>query len=211
MPRQSHELDSYESRFRDWYKLRAANIRSHVSAADVLSRNGVTLRRHGSAAEQISCPFHGTDSHPSAKYFPEEGDSQSHVWCFVCHENWDAIGLWKKFTGTERFTDILRQIERDFGLTVPDPPLTRGEDERRVEDPLAVEVERLLDSCERLLREHRDSFELTRHLKLGSILDLTRHHLERGRIDMQTGKQRLSQIANRILSEASRAKASAAT
>jgi len=208
MAKPNYKLDSYESRFHDWYKLRAANIRSNVSAADVLSRNGVTLRRHGTVSEQISCPFHGKDSRPSAKYFPEEGDSKSHVWCFVCHENWDTISLWKKFTGTERFSDILRQIERDFGLTVPEAPLARPDQDKH-EDPLALDVQRMLDSCERLLRDHRESFEMLRHLKLGSLLDRTRHHLERGQISLETAKQRLDQIAERILLEAGRAKASA--
>jgi len=194
---------------RDWYKLRVGNIRRHVSAADVLMRNGVTLRRNGVHAEQISCPFHGKDNHPSAKYFPDEGDSHSHVWCFVCHENWDVIALWKKFTGTERFTEILRQLERDFGLTPPEPPLTVPRDDEPSSDPAAEAVRRLFDVCENRLREYRDSFEMAQHLKLGSILDHTRFHLERGHIDYATAKERLSIVASRILAGRARAKASA--
>lgn len=212
MARDQYELESFEEggAFRAWYKLRVANVRSNVSAADVLTRHGVTLRRNGTHAEQISCPFHGQDRHPSAKYFPEEGDSPSHVWCFVCHERWDVIGLWKRFTGTERFTEILRQLERGFGLTVPEPPITEpSADEASRYDPVAADVERLLAVCESRLREYRDSFEMQSHLRLGSLLDQTRYYLERGHIDNATAKQRLSQIAKRILAGKHRAKATA--
>ena len=170
-------------------------------------RHGVTLRRGGAQAEQISCPFHGTDNRPSAKYFPDDGDSASHVWCFVCHENWDAIGLWKKFTGTERFGEVLWQLERAFGLTTPESPLNAPREEEPLPDPIAVEVEKLLGVCEQRLREHRESLEMTTHLRLGSLLDHTRFYFERKQIDSSVALERLGQIARRILLGRSCAKA----
>lgn len=202
MARENYELerprDEERSAVREWVKLRVANIRDCVSAADVLARNGVTLRMNGAHSEQISCPFHGTDNHPSAKYFPDEGDSHSHVWCFVCRENWDAIGLWMKFTGTERFTENLRQMERAFGLTVPESPTTVVKQDATVSDPLADEVRHLFEVCENRLKEHRDRFELTSHLKLGALLDHTRFYLNQGQINHTVAKERLGLVLNRL-------------
>jgi hypothetical protein len=213
--RQNYELEGAgearrASAYRDWYKLRVENIREHVSAADVLTRHGVTLHRNGQQPEQMSCPFHGKDDHPSAKYFPDEGSSHSHVWCFVCHENWDVIKLWKKFTGTERFTEILHQIERAFGLTRPEPPITTLREDEAPRDPLAEESRVLFNLCESRLREFRDVFEMMPHLKLGALVDHTRFYLEHGQISHATAIERLTVILTRIAERRS-AKASANT
>ena len=201
VPPKTYELESFDearrSAYHEWYQLRVENIRSHVSAADVLARNGVTLRKHGLQAEQISCPFHGKDNRPSAKYFPEEAGGRSHVWCFVCRENWDAIGLWKKFTGSERFSDVLRQLEQAFGLTAPEPPTTRIRERAEV-NPLADESRQLLNLCESRLREHRRAFEMRSHLRLGALLDHTRFYLDSGHIDHATAIARLKSILSRI-------------
>lgn len=201
MTRETYELESPDesrrSAYYEWYKLRVENICAQVSAADVLSRNGLTLYKHGAQAEQISCPFHGKDNRPSAKYFPQEGDSRSHVWCFVCRESWDVIKLWKKFTGTERFGDVLRQLEEAFGLTAPESPTTWVRERTRV-DPLAEDSRQLLNLCESRLREHRGAFEMKSHLRLGAALDHTRFYLECGHIDHAAAIERLKSILTRI-------------
>lgn len=192
---------------REWNKRRLANILTHVSAADVLIRHGVSLQRDGTQPEQISCPFHGNDRKPSAKYFPEEGDSRSHVWCFVCHEHWDVLGLWKKFTGTERFTEILWQLERAFGVT---PPEAHGMPEPEAPyDPMVGEVQLLFDSAERRLREYRDLFSLEAHLKLGQILDHTAYYLDRKQITHAIAKERLTALHSKIESKLRTARAKA--
>jgi hypothetical protein len=188
--------DNRRSAHREWRKRRLANIRANVSAADVLVRFGVELHRGGTQPEQISCPFHGTDSSPSAKYFPEEDDSLSGVWCFVCHERWDVIKLWKKFSGTENFSEILRQIEREFGLTVPEAN-TVPEPEPEP-DPLVDEVKQLFSFAEQRLREYRDCFTLQSHLKLGQLLDYTYSHVERKQISLATAKDRLTAVHAKI-------------
>lgn len=183
----------------EWNKRRLANIHAHVSAADVLIRHGVSLQRNGEQPEQISCPFHGNDKKPSAKYFPIDGDSRSHVWCFVCHEHWDAIKLWKKFSGTERFTEILWQLERAFGVT---PPEAHGIPEpEEPYDPMVDEVQQLFEVAERRLREYRGAFTLEAHLKLGQILDYTRYHLDGRQITLSTAKGRLTALHVKIKSK----------
>lgn len=177
-------------------KARIANIHKSVSAADVLSRNGVGLRKHGGQEEQLSCPFHGTDTHPSARYYPEANDNISHVWCYVCRKRWDAIGLWKQFNGEEKFSELLFHIERAFGLTSPE---FHGAPEIEDEyDPVREEVERLFEACENRLRQYRRSFEMATHLKLGSLLDQTRFNLDRGALPVVEAQKRLTQILAKI-------------
>lgn len=190
---------------KQWLKLRVENIHKRVSAADVLTRNGVSLRKHGGQEEQISCPFHGTDTHPSARYYPESGESLSHVWCFACRKNWDAIGLWKQFTGEEKFSKILFQIEHAFGLTAPEFTF-EGEPEDEY-DPLLNEVQRLFETCENNLREYRSSFDMLGHLRLGSLLDQIRSSQERGALSLPETKIRLNQILAKIGQKVRAAKA----
>ncbi len=181
---------------REWNKQRLANIHMHVTAADVLMKNGIELQRGGTQSEQISCPFHGDDRRPSAKYFPPERDKPSAVWCFVCHERWDALTLWKKFSGTEKFTEILREIERAFALTRPEPHQLPDAEEPA--DPLVDEVQQLFKVAERRLREYRHCFAMESHLKLGQIIDYTLYHLERKQITLATAKERLEAVHARL-------------
>lgn len=197
-----------EAGFKAWMRARVDLIKSHVTAADVLSKHGVELRKSGNQEEQISCPFHGTDKKPSARYFPDSGESSSHVWCFVCHERWDIFKLWTKFTGVEKFSEILFHIERTFGIT---PPETNMIPEMEPEyDPLKYIVEDLFGVCEKNLREYRDKFDMTPHLKLGSILDQTKFLLDRGALNLPQVRERLEMISEKILKVVvERAKASA--
>jgi hypothetical protein len=188
--------DARSSGFRAWMDARKQHINSQLTAGDILAKNGVTLRKSGNQQEQISCPFHGTDKKPSAKYYPEDGNSPSHVWCYVCRERWDVIGLWKKFTGTTKFSDILFQIERSFGLTPPEPSMIPDMEDPY--DPLKDEVDSMLNLCESRLREYRDKFEMQAHLKFGAILDQTRYKLARGALPLPVAKERLTMVLGKM-------------
>jgi hypothetical protein len=185
-----------EQAIKQWHKARVATIREKVSAADVLTRHGVTLRKHGGQQEQISCPFHGKDNHPSARYYPDTGESPSGVYCWVCRERWDAIELWKRFNGEEKFSRTLFNIERAFGLTTPEFTFdSELEDEY---DPLKEEVYRLFDTCENNLREYKRYFDMQGHLRLGSILDQIRFQVEHGALPFPQAQERLNLILAKI-------------
>ena len=196
-----------EAAFKAWMQARVAQIRDQISAGDVLSKHGVELRKHGNQEEQISCPFHGADKKPSARYFPESAQSTSHVWCFVCRERWDVFKLWMKFTSEEKFGATLSQIERAFGLT---PPETSSIPDMEPEyDPLKDTVDSLFDLCEKSLREYRGVFEMLPALKLGSILDQTRYRLDRGSLNLKQTEERLRMVFDKILKVVKHAKAAA--
>lgn len=180
-----------------WINERVANIHKHVTAADVLSRHGVELRRNGSHEEQLSCPFHGDDKKPSARYYPESASGHSSVWCFVCREQWDALTLWKKFNGEEKFSALLSHVERAFGITPPEYQGATIEEEEEY-DPLEHEVEILFQTCESRLKEERNKMDMPTHLRIGSILDQLRYQINNKTTSLEDGKNHLNQILSKI-------------
>jgi len=180
-----------------WMKDRVANIHANITAADVLVRNGITLHKNGHQQEQISCPFHGEDRKPSARYYPQNNNGSSSVWCFVCREQWDAIGLWKKFNGESKFSELLFNIERAFGISPPESRLPTAIVEEEY-DPLQEEVKSQFEACESRLRQERDQFEMETHLKLGSIVDRLRYAHENNLLPLEEVKLRLDQVLDKI-------------
>jgi hypothetical protein len=178
-----------------WMKDRVANIHNRITAADVLSYHGIVLYKQGVQEEQFSCPFHGQDKKPSARYYPQSSSNLSSVWCFVCREKWDALALWKKFNGETKFSEILFNIERAFGITPPLVSVPSIEDEY---DPLQDEVNTLFEACENRLREGRDKFDIQAHLRIGSILDQLRYAVEKGFVSLGEGKNNLEKVVTKI-------------
>ena len=194
--REALQDEERNAAIRQWMQDRVEHLPSMVTAADVLARNGVSLRYHGDREEQISCPFHGTDRHPSARYYPE-GQSRSHVWCFACHKQWDAIGLWEEFNGKIKFSQTLFEIEKAFGIRPPEAKIPTFDEEDFV-DPIEDEVNYLFEACENRLREERDHFDMESHLKLGSLLDQIRFAVESGGLSFKDGKKRLEMVIEKI-------------
>lgn len=181
---------------KEWFQAQVEAIRQSVSAYDVLARHGHSLKKQGGQQEQISCPFHGTDNRPSARYYPETARGPSAVWCFVCRESWDCIGLWKKFTGESKFSTVLWSLERAFGLTPPE--FNSGPSTEDTYDPDKEDVQNLFQACENRLSQERGSFDMTTHLKLGSILDLLRFEVDRGGIPLTKAKEHLQLVSEKI-------------
>jgi hypothetical protein len=178
-----------------WIQARVEAIRKAVTVQDVLGRHGVILRGHGDREEQISCPFHGRDNKPSCRVYPETPRGPSHAWCFVCQERWDAINLWKKFTGETKFTRVLGEIERAYGLLPPERPPEEVDDSL---DPEIVELDMLFDVCERRLRAARDAFDMRGYLTLGSILDRLAHAVDSGSTKPSVAKPVLQRVLDKI-------------
>jgi hypothetical protein len=191
------ELEQHTESYR-WIQTRADTIREVVTAHDVLRRNGVRLKQTtADREEQFSCPFHGRDNKPSARVYPETVRGPSHVWCFVCQERWDVIGLWGKFAGAElKFTRILGEMERAFGIIPPDRPAQKYDLDE--EDPEMLEVDVLFVTCEKRLRENREAFEMKSHLLLGSVLDQLYLQIEEGKVSPGKAKGVLQKVLDKI-------------
>lgn len=158
--------------YKAWVAERVENIRSRVSAHDVLRLNGIELKHSvGDKAESILCPFH-SDRSPSAKVHPQIGTSPSGVYCFTCQERWDVFDLWKKFGREDmRFTEVLLGLERAFGLMTPEMPQDAWGFVKKGPSEEEVQARDLLGVCERRMRLARDNFDAKSFFALGSILD----------------------------------------
>lgn len=185
-----------------WVQERVRALRERVTAHDVLRRFGVKLRHSGDRTEQFSCPFHGKDNRPSARVYPESPKGPSHVWCFVCQKNWDCINLWKQFSGHDgRFTALLREIEKAYGILPPEAPnLTRTvEMERQTEAKAAYdEVIELFSVCDRRLRHAKASFEMRAFLTIGSLLDQTYFAFSNGTVDAKEATRRIRKLLDKV-------------
>ena len=61
-------------------------IQESVRLLDMLVDDGHTTLNH-EVEQQISCPFHGSDSKPSARFYPESNS----MYCFTCKKSWDVV------------------------------------------------------------------------------------------------------------------------
>jgi len=182
-----------EPDLKSWYALRARNVHEMVSAHDILRQHGVQFRHGGDREEQISCPFHGKDEHPSARIYPTTPQSPSHVWCFVCRERWDCITIWKKYAGGEgkSFHRILSEIEKQFRITVPDIP--KGSFELKIDDgqKAKLEFERYTEVVEQRLVSVRQDYvklqDMQGFLRAGSVLDRLIHQTSVGHVEYSKG------------------------
>jgi len=62
-------------------------IKDKVRMETVLAGQGIEVMN--GRETQISCPFHGDDKSPSARFYP---DTDS-IHCFTCKETWDVISF----------------------------------------------------------------------------------------------------------------------
>jgi hypothetical protein len=183
--------------FRDWIQTRIETVHQRVSASDVLSRYGVKLRYSGGRAEQMFCPFHGNKRTPAARYHPRDTRKPDHVWCFVCNEQWDCINLYKKFENltSEKFSQVLRGLERAYGITPPETPSVH-EDEP--DDLERADVDMAFAVAEARLKGARKAFDMNAYLTVGSILDRLRWQFENGKVLAPTVRQTLQRVLDKI-------------
>ena len=193
--------NSYRSTaYKTWVDQRVEVLLDKISAHDVLRHFGVELRYSGDThEEQICCPFHG-DSNPSARLHPQEGTSRSGLYCWVCRKRWDIFGLWKEFKGDSemKFTLVLRELEKAFGIDTPEAPDMSREPIQRGPTEEELAVLRLLDVCECRLRNAKGSFTMKGFLTVGKVLDNLHYRMEHQTIDLETAEKVARQILEKI-------------
>ena len=197
---QARQESTNQKMLLEWIQQRVAHIHSRVTLFDVLRKNGVELE-YEDRPSQFSCPFHGKDTKPSARSYPEDASSPSHAWCFVCQERWDAISIWKKFSGPEKkFTRILTEIELSFGLDQPPQPdalkFLTSEPEVQVDD--LAQFHKLEMACENRLLAARKVYDLKGYLSAASLLERVSTRVVDRRMPVSEGEQRLRILLENI-------------
>lgn len=186
--------------FSEWWAQRTATVKESVSAHDMLRHFGVTLKQGGSAhEEQFSCPFHGKDKKPSCRVYPDGGRSASHVWCFTCQKNWDVFGLWREFMGhgeDVKFSRIVFEIEKAFGIIAPDAPEPDFKD--RGPSEAEIDAEKLLWVCENRLREAKPKYDLEKFARTGQLIDRLWFRFENRTIEAEELLKILRQVIDKI-------------
>lgn len=190
----------------EWYRQRIAAIHDRVTAYDVLRAIGVELRQStDDRQEQFSCPFHGADNKPSARVYPEDTNSKSHAWCYVCQEpKWDVIGLWRKHTGLA-FGEALSSLERNFGLEAP--PIPRGFSEAITRPPSEGEQQlelfkKRFVAADRSLVARKKNYaqlnDMVGFLSACSILDKTKYRVDNHVWTPEKGLQVVETLLDRL-------------
>lgn len=167
-----------------WIKDRSWAVRKAYNSYDCLHEFGFgeTLVDTDTAV-QMSCPFHGPDRRPSARYYPSSSRYSDYVRCYYCKENWDSVNLYMKFKGLS-FMDALKELERRFRIKIPKRP-----DAEPIEDyvdrNLATyksdawgDVERNLVLLNKKLLRVRDCVSLIDYIKYCRVLDKVRWDLD---------------------------------
>jgi len=167
-----------------WIRRRADAVRQVYTAYDALIEfgQGEALIDQDTAI-QVSCPFHGVDARPSARYYPSSGSRSDYLRCYYCKENWDALNLFMKFRGLQ-FMDALKELERRYRLKVPKRP-----DGTPIEEPKDrssseyvseawLDVPRVLDMLEKKLARVRDRASLIDYVRFCRVLDRVRWDLD---------------------------------
>jgi hypothetical protein len=192
-----------------WFRQRVENIHQHVSAYDILRHGGVELRQvSDDTEEQIKCPFHGADNKPSARVYPQDGKSRSHVWCYVCQERWDALKLWQRFYGgpEKTFGRAITEIERAFHLTPPPIPKEANLAKERQGARLIEDFGRLFELCDRYLRNTKPAYkelgDMKGYLAASRALDLVDYRVTKQVITLEKGKETLRMLFDKITQRA---------
>ena len=85
-------------------------VSKSVSMSDLLSEYGTQLQTP-MVEEQISCPFHGKDRHPSARHYPETNS----IYCFTCKKSWDPFHFLMEKKGL-RFMEAIDYIGKKYSI-----------------------------------------------------------------------------------------------
>lgn len=173
---------------KDWIRRRVQAVRDVYTAFDAMMEGG-----HGEmipdpdTASQISCPFHGPDNRPSARFYPRMGGTHDYVHCYFCKESWDSVNLYMRIKGL-RFMDALKDLERRYHVKVPVRPDMPDDYEEPPDKSSAdyvseawQDVGRVLPILETKLRRLRDAASMTDYVKFCRVLDAVAWDLDRNK------------------------------
>lgn len=93
----------------EYWKARIANLKAHVSFAEVLRSEGIDI--WADRETQFSCPLHGTgqDRTPSARYYPHTDST----YCFTCQKARDVVS-WTQERKNMSYLEAVKLLEAAY-------------------------------------------------------------------------------------------------
>lgn len=91
-------------------RIQLAYIRDNLPYSVVFSHYGLDWRTD--STHQTSCPFHGVDRNPSARYY----EDSKKFYCFACSEGGDVSWFIKKKEELKTWVDTVQFIQNTFGV-----------------------------------------------------------------------------------------------
>ena len=92
-----------------------AAVKTSVKIVDVLRHHGINVP--DGINQQISCPFHGIDSHPSARVYTQTNT----IFCWTCHSLWDVISAEMQFSEIS-LNEAVNVLVQRYGIDVQAHP-----------------------------------------------------------------------------------------
>jgi DNA primase len=181
----------------EWIRRRSDAVEQTYDTYDVLTENGIEIPDRNTDF-QISCPFHGPDRRPSARYYGSS--SKPHFHCYTCKFHAGPIDLYAKFKNVH-FMDALKELERRFQIKVPRRPnydeetKTRDKSTPNYKSDAWKDVPRVLEALEKKLIRIRDKVSMLDYVKFCRVLDAVQWDLKHNG-DKQTPE--MVQILDRL-------------
>lgn len=102
-----------------WFRECSLFIKENLPFSVVFKNYGIPWK--GDYTHQVSCPFHGEDNNPSARYYHDS----KRFHCFACTEDpgGDVIWFIKKMEGFETWKETYDFIKKNFGVFLPEGDL----------------------------------------------------------------------------------------
>ena len=119
-----------------------------MNIVEALQQAGVNVSASDNP-QQVSCPFHGKDEHPSMRVYP----ATNTAYCFVCKRAYNPVAVYALYNGIE-----YRQALARLGITYGSVDNRNGPNP---ESPVKRLEELLLVAIRKLPREQVDGY-LTR-------------------------------------------------
>jgi hypothetical protein len=163
----------------DWVRRRVSAVLKVYTAYDALTEHGHEIPdRHGDF--QLSCPMHGPDTRPSARYYG--AGPTPHFHCFTCKIHENGVGLYARFKGI-KFMQALSDLEKRFSIKTPQKPESVGikdpaERGQHYQSEAWQDVPRMLLLLEKKLNRLRDKIALVDFVKFCTVLDRVQWDLD---------------------------------
>lgn len=96
-------------------KDRTTLIKEKVSLKEFFDHVGISYQDI-SIPHQIRCPFHGIDSHASARFFPSQNGGSGSFWCWACNNGGDILWFAEQWYGLDHVVQACDKLEEEFNL-----------------------------------------------------------------------------------------------